>query len=85
MRLKLVVLTLSRVENRALRQLVEDKGLVVAKEDKGDSIVMFPTSRYLELAYKHLRDNKTCKLLHEDPTQKYTDDLLNISMPVNVG
>ena len=49
-------LNLSKQENKALQQLTEDKDIIIAKADKGDYVVVLPTSRYLELAHKHLSD-----------------------------
>ena len=65
-----VLPNLSKVESKALRQLVEDKDLVVTKADKGDSVVVLPTSRYLALAHEHLSDNKTYKFLRGGPNAR---------------
>ena len=57
-----------RGERTAVRQILEDKDILVSKADKGDVMVIMPTSQYLELAYRHLSDESTYQLLRIDPT-----------------
>lgn len=61
---------LSRGERKALRQLLRDENLVISKADKGDVAVVLSTSAYLELAYEHLSDRQTYKLLQNNPTEE---------------
>ena len=60
-------------ERTALRQMLEDKDVVVSKADKGDVTVIMPTSQYLELAYRHLSDESTYQLLRVDPTPEIAE------------
>ena len=61
---------ISKGERKALRQFMQGKGLVIFKADKGDVVVVLSTSTYLELAYEHLNDRETYKLLKKDSTQE---------------
>ena len=60
---------LTRAERTALKRLIGDEDLVVSKADKGDATVVMSTPQYLEMAYKHLSDRSTYKLLVHDPTR----------------
>ena len=60
----------TRAERIALRRLIKDEDLVISKADKGDATVVMSTPQYLEMAYKHLSDRSTYKLLVDDPTQE---------------
>ena len=59
---------LSKGEKRALRELAANPELVISKADKGDAVVVLSTPTYLDLAYEHLNDKNTYKLLRSDPT-----------------
>ena len=63
-------LNLPNVEKSALQNLIKDENLIIAKADKGDSVVLLPTTEYLKLAYEHLNDRKTYILLQKDPNLK---------------
>ena len=43
---------------------------MISKANKGDVTVVLTTSKYLELAYKHLGDKDIYQLLKVDPTQE---------------
>ena len=60
-------------ERHALRSLVKNRGLIISKADKGDTTVIMATPQYLELAYKHLNDEKTYQQLDRDPTQEIAE------------
>ena len=60
------------VKNRALRQLVQDKEFVLTKSDKANSVVVLPTSKYLALDPKHLREIKTYQLHTTIQHRKHT-------------
>ena len=46
--------------------MMEDKNLVIAQAHKGDSVVVLPTTRYLEIVIEYL-SNKETQNLCEDP------------------
>ena len=52
----------------ALKSLKEDMSIIIAKEDKGDSVVVMNSEHYLGLAAKHLADAQTYELLETDPS-----------------
>lgn len=55
-----------RLKN-ALLSLKEDPTIVIAKADKGDTVVVLDALHYYDLAAKHLADNGTYELLETDP------------------
>uniref|UniRef100_A0A8C5MP74 Reverse transcriptase domain-containing protein n=1 Tax=Leptobrachium leishanense TaxID=445787 RepID=A0A8C5MP74_9ANUR len=55
-------------ENKALRQLAEDKDIIVKPADKGGGTVILSTKYYEEEAYRILNDHTTYKKLKGDPT-----------------
>ena len=61
---------LSKQERMALRLLKKNDNVIISKANKGDSVVILPTTKYVELAHKHLNDRETYQLLSEDPTQE---------------
>ena len=50
--------------------LTTDESLVVSKANKGDVVLVLSTTRYLKLAYEHLSDKETYRLLSYDPTEE---------------
>ena len=58
----------------ALRSLRSNPALVVTKADKGDAVVLLGVTRYTELAWRDLSNDRTYTLLSEDPTQSITRD-----------
>ena len=67
---------ISKGERKALRQLMQDEGLVISKADKGDVVMVLSTSTYLALAYEHLNDRETYKLLNNNPTQEIVSQFI---------
>ena len=63
-------------EVAALRGLLVNPAVRLAKADKGDSFVLMDTSHYLELSYRHLDDPSTYARLPTDPTQETVSKLL---------
>ena len=61
---------LTKEERLALKSLISNEDVVISKADKGDVTVVMSTFQYLELAYKHLNDTDTYRLLENDPTQE---------------
>ena len=59
---------LSNAEKDSLQKLMKDEDLIIAKADKGNSVVLILTTKYLEITHEHVNDNKTYRLLLEDPT-----------------
>ena len=55
---------------KALTSLREDPNIVIAKADKGDTVVVMDSAHYYDLAGKHLADVGTYKLLETDPTEE---------------
>ena len=56
--------------NRALMSLKEDSTIIIAKADKGDTVVVMDSSHYYGLAAKHLADAQTYELLETDPSEE---------------
>ena len=54
----------------ALKSLKEDPNIIIAKADKGDSVVVMDSEHYLGLAAKHLADSQTYELLDNDPSEE---------------
>ena len=52
----------------ALKSLREDPNIIIAKADKGDSVVVMDSEQYYGLAAKHLADSRTYELLKNDPS-----------------
>uniref|UniRef100_A0A8C5QZ70 Reverse transcriptase domain-containing protein n=1 Tax=Leptobrachium leishanense TaxID=445787 RepID=A0A8C5QZ70_9ANUR len=57
-------------EIKALRQLTEDKEIIVKPADKGGGTVILSTTYYEEEAYRILNDQTTYKKLKGDPTME---------------
>ena len=55
---------------KALTSLKEDPTIVIAKEDKGDTVVVLDVVHYCDLAAKHLADVGTYVLLETHPTEE---------------
>ena len=55
---------------KALTSFMEDPNIVIAKADKGDTVVVLDSAHYYDLAAKHLADVVTCELLETDPTEE---------------
>lgn len=53
---------------RALKELQDNKDIIVTSADKGDVVVIMNVSHYTDLAWKHLSDSSTYLPLSEDPT-----------------
>ena len=51
----------------ALKWLREDANIIIAKADKGDSVVVTDSEQYYGLAAKHLADSRTYDLLKTNP------------------
>ena len=73
LRIKSMKNNLSREECRALKCLVRNRDLVISKADKGDATVVINVTHYLELAYKHLGDETTYRVLNSDPTSELAE------------
>ena len=54
----------------ALKSLKEDPNIIIAKADKGDSVVIMDSEHYHGLAAKHLADSQTYELLKTDPSEE---------------
>ena len=54
----------------ALISLKEDPEIVIAKADKGDTVVVLDSAHYYSLAARHLADTKTYELLETDPSEE---------------
>ena len=50
--------------------MVRNRDVVISKADKGDVTVVMSVAHYLELAYKHLGDESTYRVLNSDPTSE---------------
>ena len=55
---------------KALTSLKEDSTIIIAKADKGDTVVVLDSTHYYDLATKHLADDGTYELLETDPSEE---------------
>ena len=62
-----------RLKN-ALKSLREDQDIIIAKADKGDTVVIMDSTQYYSLACKHLSDSSTYELLETDPSLQIVAD-----------
>ena len=54
----------------ALSALKEDPTIIIAKADKGDTVVVLDSAHSYSLAAKHLADARTYELLETDPSEE---------------
>lgn len=57
----------------ALIALQQDESIIIAKADKGDTIVIMDSDHYFDLAHKHLADRSTYEVLESDPRDEIVD------------
>ena len=57
----------------ALISLKQDKSIIIAKADKGDTIVIMDSDHYFGLAHKHLADRSTYEVLESDPRDEIVE------------
>ena len=58
-------------QRKALRELAKDKSLTIKPADKGGSIVVMDTLKYIAEGNRQLSDNVTYQKLDGDPTSLY--------------
>ena len=63
-------LNFSQRLRNALTSLKEDPTIVIAKADKGDTVVVLDSAHYFRLAAEHLADTRTYELLESDPSEE---------------
>ena len=61
---------LLKQERTAFRLLKKNDNIVISKSDKGYSVVILPTAKYLGLVHQHLKDETTYQVLNEVPMQE---------------
>ena len=66
-----------REENKALKELKEDKSRIILTADKGVALVIMDKAGYNKKA-EELLNTKTCKKIPEDPTNKQKSRLISI-------
>ena len=66
-------LNFSQRLRNALTALKEDSTIVIAKADKGDTVVVLDSAHYFDLAAKHLADARTYQLLETDPSEEIVE------------
>lgn len=71
---------LKKPERIAIREIKQDKSLIVKKADKGGATVIMDYHKYIEESEKQLNDSKVYKRLSKDPTneiKKQIDEIIN--------
>ena len=53
-----------------MKSLKEDPNIVIAKADKGDTVVVLNSEHYYGLGVKHLADSQTYECLETDPSEE---------------
>ena len=69
---------ISRDESTAIRNLNNNKDIIIKPADKGGAIVLLNKEDYLREAYRQLSDSLTYKELNKDPTNKTNAEIIKL-------
>uniref|UniRef100_A0A803K2I9 Reverse transcriptase domain-containing protein n=1 Tax=Xenopus tropicalis TaxID=8364 RepID=A0A803K2I9_XENTR len=69
---------LTSQEKAALKQLQDDKSIVIKNADKGGMVVVLDSETYKNEAMRQLNDNSTYQPLSTDPTIEFTKNLVEL-------
>ena len=65
-------------EHHALKELQQEKSIIVLPANKGKGTVVMDASEYDEKVKEMLSDSKTYEKLTKDPTNKYKKEIMNV-------
>ena len=66
---------ISPQEREAIKQLKQNQDIIIKPADKGSGVVVMNKEDYMKEAHRQLSDNKTYKLLDQDPTDQFNSEV----------
>ena len=66
---------ITRTEEKAIKELLDDNGIVIKPADKGSGITIIDTKDYRDMIFQELSDSSTYKQTSEDLTKKITNKI----------
>ena len=67
---------ITRGGRKALKELQNDKDIIIAPADKGRCIVIMDKEEYMKKMKDKLKDESTYKQIKDDPTKKIQEELI---------
>jgi len=71
-------INITKQENKAMKDLLEDNSLIIRPSDKGSGIVVLDTEKYRDDIEKDLLDASTYKQINENTIQKTENQMKKI-------
>ena len=66
---------ITRTEEKAIKELLDDNEIVIRSADKGSGITIIDTKDYRDMIFQELSDSSTYKQTSEDHTKKITNKI----------